>query len=759
MNIHDQLAFINGSYYKQIDSQWTKIGIQAPGFVSSEIIDGNLIINYDSSFDILRNGLTPFINFTNVDSDGNSITWSASVNHTGSLNASLSIVGSSPQFSVVPSKAAEQHYKDNLVTFQTSSLPAFSMFDSDKQQVYNDLSRLEINLLYTYGNTTFITSNHNKAFSLVLIGSPLVNFFNNSVITPFSSNRGLHFNNNGTKLFVANNYQIKEYDLTSPYDTLTMSGTKTYTPHLYYGADINDLTFNDSGNKLYLLNSTSDNKIHEYDLNTPFDIDTILKRDNILKHIEINKDVAVVNNGSNLTSFSGGKVYNYELEENYNVSTWNNTSISNLNLPTYNFSHIEYRYPTAYERTYTGVYYNFIFTGSGAGGGYRWVSRWDHTAPPVSYCFSNNGKYLFWVTGLASYSGIVYRYELSNPWDITSVISTQTRLHTIGKATSNTYERNNKTNGVQCIRVSPDGTKLFLLDTYTHSIYQHEMTTPFNLISIGSTISNNSKIIAPNGGFAEQFYYTEVPNPNPTSSYNDTSLVRNFSFNHSGTKLYIANNSDVYEYNLTTPFSLSSVTYVTSYNTFSSTISSVNGGIFITDSDQRLYSYSNDIVRQYNLDSNLNTVSDPFKDKEFDVSLQDNDPTGIYFNNNGNTLYMSGRSTNNVFKYSLTDKDKLYSASYDSEYSTPALVTNLEGIVTNTAENKMYLLSDRSIVEVDINSQFSASTDPGVSYGTVKGNTINMGMRWNGDGTLFIVSGNSTLETYKTDNPYRVIPI
>lgn len=757
-----QTAFIDGSYYNNIDSQWFKTGIQTPGFNSYAIIGGKLVINYDSDFDILRNGLTPFLNFNNVDSNGNSIIWSSSIKYDDGANvpnsrfATISIVGSTPQFSVVPSKDPYEQYKTNIIRFETSSLPAFSLYDSDKQIEYNNLSKLSVDLNFSYSSAN-ITSNHGKGYSLVTIGSPLVNFFNNSNIIPFGDNQGLHFNNNGTKLFVNNNSKINQYDLTVPYDTLTMENLKSYTPHLNDGDGLTDLTFNDSGNKMYLVNN-SGNKIHEYDIDTPFDITTAIKRDNILNQSNLDKDIVIVDNGSKLITKTGTTVVSHDLEENYNISTWNNTTTSSKSLTTLTYQVTENRYPSSYERKYSGVYY---FRETYYSGGFfrtRWVSQWDHSSTAKSYCFSSDGQYIFWVTGLASYFGRVYRQTLTTPWDITSATSTQTRNHTIGKATSDTFERNDKNNGVQCIRVSPDGLKLFLLDTYTHSIFQHNMTTAYSLSSIGSNIRELDKVIEPNGGYEVKFTYSQIPNPTPTSSYTDTSNVRNFSFNSSGTKLYITNDNDVYEYNLISPFDLNSVTYVTSYSIFSSDIST-DGGIFIGDSDQRIYAYGSNSIRQYNLDSNLSTISDPFKSKELVVTSEDNQPTGIYFNNSGTTLYMSGAQTNSVFKYTLTDKDKIYSASFDSAYSAPALITNLSGIVTNKNEDKMYLLSDRLVAEININSQFSTSTDPGVSYTTVKGNSANRGIRWNNDGSQFIIAGNSTLETYKTDNPYRVIPI
>ena len=106
-----------------------------------------------------------------------------------------------------------------------------------------------------------------------------------------------------------------------------MSNVKSYTPHLNDGTGLTDLTFNDSGNKMYLVNN-SGNKIHEYDVDTPFDITTAIKRDNILTQTNMDKDIVIVDNGSKLITKTGSTVVAHDLEENYNISTWNNTATS-----------------------------------------------------------------------------------------------------------------------------------------------------------------------------------------------------------------------------------------------------------------------------------------------------------------------------------------------------------------------------------------------------------------------------------------------
>ena len=94
-------------------------------------------------------------------------------------------------------------------------------------------------------------------------------------VTQDGTPRGLAFNNDGTKMFVAgtDNDDIYEYTLTTGFDVSTAS---------YAGADErfdtsitnpSDITFNRSGSRMF-VSSGSERKIYEFSLSTAFDIST-----------------------------------------------------------------------------------------------------------------------------------------------------------------------------------------------------------------------------------------------------------------------------------------------------------------------------------------------------------------------------------------------------------------------------------------------------------------------------------------------------
>lgn len=86
---------------------------------------------------------------------------------------------------------------------------------------------------------------------------------------------GVAMNSDGTKFFSINEYSannVYEYDLATAYDLSTAGTTAVDNfdpPNLYAG----DISFSPDGTKMYLVTS-SNNRIIQYTLSTPFDIST-----------------------------------------------------------------------------------------------------------------------------------------------------------------------------------------------------------------------------------------------------------------------------------------------------------------------------------------------------------------------------------------------------------------------------------------------------------------------------------------------------
>ncbi len=149
------------------------------------------------------------------------------------------------------------------------------------------------------------------------------------------------------------------------------------------------------------------------------------------------------------------------------------------------------------------------------------VSNWGDY--PSGIQFSNDGMKMFLsVYGLGS----VYQYNLTNAYDITGGVS---YVGAYNHSTEDAYAEN--------IAFSTDGLRLFILGSDTYSIYQYQLTTPFDVTS-GVTYSGLS--------FNHEAY--------------DTS-VYGFTFNSDGSKMYLqgTNDYEIFQFDLSTPFDLTGV--------------------------------------------------------------------------------------------------------------------------------------------------------------------------------------------------------
>jgi len=110
--------------------------------------------------------------------------------------------------------------------------------------------------------------------------------------------------------------------------------------------------------------------------------------------------------------------------------------------------------------------------------------------------------------------------------------------------------------------------------------------------------------------------------------------------------------------------------------------------------------------------------SSSYKIISFDVSGQDNSPTGLVFNNDGSKMYVTGFASDSVHQYTLSTPFDLSTTSYDSisfgvsgETGTPqGLAFNNDGTkmyVTGTASDSVYQYTSPTVNKV---SQFGAFT-------------------------------------------------
>ena len=140
-----------------------------------------------------------------------------------------------------------------------------------------------------------------------------------------SSPQDIEFSPDGTKMFVVggNNEQIYQYSLSTGFDLSTVASSPIYQYSVFQADFPLVVKFNTDGTKMYVGGGSSD-KIHQYTLNTGFDITGGVNNNNVtvsppgsmVSGIEFNTD------GTKMfvtTSFDG--IFQYSLSTGFDIST------------------------------------------------------------------------------------------------------------------------------------------------------------------------------------------------------------------------------------------------------------------------------------------------------------------------------------------------------------------------------------------------------------------------------------------------------
>ena len=128
-------------------------------------------------------------------------------------------------------------------------------------------------------------------------------------------------------------------------------------------------------------------------------------------------------------------------------------------------------------------------------------------------------------------------------------------------------------------------------------------------------------------------------------------------FKPDGTKMYMVGptNRIVYQYSLSTAWSISTA----SYDNVSFSVNSQDTdaiGIFFKPDGTKMYitGNTNDKVYQYSLSTAWSVSSASYDNVSFSVSSQEGTPNGIFFKPDGTKMYVMGYSSGKVHQYSLT---------------------------------------------------------------------------------------------------------
>ena len=281
---------------------------------------------------------------------------------------------------------------------------------------------------------------------------------------------GIHFNTDGTKVFVVGTNDIEdevnEYSLTTAFD---ISTTQSITRRLAIGtnelgAPMSDLhpyglTFNGDGTKLY-ISGNQNNKIFELDLGSAFNISSATK-------------VGELATNSNATHGDGTPC----------GLTFNNDGTKLFLAGFANHRIVYWSLSSAYDIETAGTPGSFSVTST--------------AHKPRDVDFNSDGTKMYVVSGTGDH---IAAFDLASAFDLSGTVTHR-----------GNYSVNSQDNQPFTVEFSSNGLKMFMQGYNNDDIHEYSLTTAFEIINTVPTLSSS------------------VPADNATSVAVDSTIVLNFS--------------------------------------------------------------------------------------------------------------------------------------------------------------------------------------------------------------------------------------
>lgn len=232
----------------------------------------------------------------------------------------------------------------------------------------------------------------------------------------------------------------------------------------------------------------------------------------------------------------------------------------------------------------------------------------------------------------------------------------------------------------QGLAFKSDGTKMYMLGQAGDDVNEYNLSTAWD-ISTGS-YSQNFSVAAQDGAPGDIFfkddglkmYVVGYVNDNvyeynlstawdiSTASYSQAFSIstqsgvgRALFFKNDGTKMFVgdASNLSVYEYGLSTAWNISTSSYTQNFSV--STQVSANGlhGLYFSPDGTEMFvcDIAGDVY-EYLLSTGWDLSTASYSNNTFDSSAQATQPSGISFKTDGSKMYLIGVSTDTIFQYS-----------------------------------------------------------------------------------------------------------
>tara|TARA_R100000935_G_C2811132_1_gene155014 strand:+ start:1 stop:1194 length:1194 start_codon:yes stop_codon:yes gene_type:complete len=310
------------------------------------------------------------------------------------------------------------------------------------------------------------------------------------------------------------------------------------------------------------------------------------------------------------------------------VGTFNPTSVTgatpSLNVGTFNFfdqGTLTANTTVSFASVPTNANWKYSYKGTDLGAGNVSAASYANKsfalgagiAEPQGVFFKPDGTMMFIADAGNDY---IYEFALSVAWNVTS--ATYVRDFSM-------YNQQQSPTGIS---FKSDGTKVFIAGNNPPRVTEYGIGTAWNIAAIFSVtnFSLSSQDTDPQGLF----------------------------FKPDGYKMYMVGqtNNKVYEYNLSTAWSISTAVYYQSFSVLAQ--ESLSSSLHFDPTGTKMYvmGKAGDDINQYTLSTAWDVTTAVYS-QVFSVSSEDSEPSGLFIRADGIKMYMTGYSTDKVYEYNV----------------------------------------------------------------------------------------------------------
>jgi hypothetical protein len=452
-----------------------------------------------------------------------------------------------------------------------------------------------------------------------------------NIVSEDTNVRAVTFKSDGTKMYIVGTSSdaVKEYTLSTAWDVSTASYSQDFSVSAKDTAPTGVFFRNDGGaddGKQMYVTGTSSDSVHEYDLSTAWDVSTasFSQSFSVSSQDSTPEDVFFKSDGSIMyvVGEQGDDLYEYALSTSWDVST------------------ASYSRSTSLKPQPKGVF------------------------------FKSDGSRFFIVSNSHD---AVYQYDLSTNWNLSTASYTE--------PTSDIFDVSSQDTAPVDVAFKSDGSKMYVVGNDGDDVNEYDLSTDWDVdtASYSQNFSVAAQEIAPqsiafksdgskmyilgNAGNDVNEYDLSTAWDVSTASYNQNFSVlsqdntpRGLAFKTDGTKMYVTGdqNANLYEYDLSTAWDISTASYNQSYN------------LGIGDSDPRKVVFKsdgtrmfmagrfNDRIRSYDLSTAWDISTAILTTNTFPINVYEGNVEGIDFKPDGTKFFIVGSGNDIVWAFNIS---------------------------------------------------------------------------------------------------------